>query len=102
MASCNMASAACGFVVTPTNVNSNTRSKITMLTFNHVSRNSGNIYCRRLVVRAAGETSTTTAEPDAKAVPKPPPIGPKRGTMVILDTFLVCGCRTQKLATLLL
>lgn len=84
MASCNMASAACGLVVAPANVISDTSSRITMLSFNHVSRNRTNHF-RRLVVRAAEEAaspSTTTAELEVKAAPKPPPIGPKRGTKV--------------------
>ncbi|KAK9993254.1 hypothetical protein SO802_022957 [Lithocarpus litseifolius] len=82
MASCNMASAASGFGLTP-NVTSNTTSgaKSYMLSFPFKNNNSS-----RLVVRAAEEfapPATTTAPVEGEAPkPKPPPIGPKRGTKV--------------------
>ncbi|KAJ7972557.1 Photosystem I reaction center subunit IV chloroplastic-like [Quillaja saponaria] len=86
MASCNMASAASGFLLTA-NVTSNTNSssRSTMLFFS-TKNNSKN---SRLVVRAAEEgaaaappaTATAPAE-GAAPKPKPPPIGPKRGTKV--------------------
>ncbi|KAF3954425.1 hypothetical protein ACB098_12G149000 [Castanea mollissima] len=82
MASCNMASAASGFGLTP-NVTSNTTSgaKSYMLSFPFKNNNSS-----RLIVRAAEEgapPATTTAPVEGEAPkPKPPPIGPKRGTKV--------------------
>nr|XP_023885643.1 photosystem I reaction center subunit IV A, chloroplastic-like [Quercus suber]POE69343.1 photosystem i reaction center subunit iv a, chloroplastic [Quercus suber] len=82
MASCNMASAASGFGLTP-NVTSNTTSgsKSYMLSFPFKNNNSS-----RLVVRAAEEgapPATATAPVEGEAPkPKPPPIGPKRGTKV--------------------
>ncbi|KAJ7977130.1 Photosystem I reaction center subunit IV chloroplastic-like [Quillaja saponaria] len=89
MASCNMASAASGFVLTP-NVTSNTNSgsRSSMLFFS--SKNYNTLASNsRLVVRAAEEgaaaatpaTATAPAE-GAAPKPKPPPIGPKRGTKV--------------------
>ena len=85
MASCNMASAASGFLLSP-NVASNTSSRSTMVMF--PSRNNGS---SRLVVRAEDEaaaasaapaTATPPAEGGAAPKPKPPPIGPKRGAKV--------------------
>ncbi|KAK7816946.1 photosystem I reaction center subunit IV A, chloroplastic [Quercus suber] len=82
MASCNMASAASGFGLTP-NVTSNTTSgaRSYMLSFPFKNNNSS-----RLVVRAAEEgapPATATAPVEGEAPkPKPPPIGPKRGTKV--------------------
>ncbi|GMY06167.1 photosystem I reaction center subunit IV A, chloroplastic-like [Fagus crenata] len=82
MASCNIASAASGFVLTH-NVTSNTNSggRSNMLSFPFKNNNS------RLVVRSAEEgaapPTTTTAPPEGQAAkPKPPPVGPKRGTKV--------------------
>eukprot|EP00091_Calanus_sinicus_P009143 TRINITY_DN21556_c0_g1_i1.p1 TRINITY_DN21556_c0_g1~~TRINITY_DN21556_c0_g1_i1.p1 ORF type:complete len:151 (-),score=36.71 TRINITY_DN21556_c0_g1_i1:44-442(-) len=78
-----MASAACGFVVTPNVVTpNNTARMVTMVSF-PPSRNNGS----RLVVRAAEDAAppaATTVTEEAKAAPvaKPPPIGPKRGTKV--------------------
>ncbi|KAK9281642.1 hypothetical protein L1049_004545 [Liquidambar formosana] len=83
MASCSMASAATGFVLTP-NITSNTNSssRSNMLFF--PSKNNNN--SRLVVVRAAEEgapPAATTAPPEAEAkAPKPPPIGPKRGAKV--------------------
>ncbi|KAK6788378.1 hypothetical protein RDI58_016903 [Solanum bulbocastanum] len=82
MASCNMASAASGFLVATPNVASNTTSRTNMLCFpsNKITTTP------RLVVRAAAEeaaAAAATAEPavETKAA-KPPPIGPKRGSKV--------------------
>ncbi|XP_050207032.1 photosystem I reaction center subunit IV B, chloroplastic-like [Mercurialis annua] len=83
MASCSMPSAASGFMLTP-NVaaNTSTSSRGIMVFFPSKTNNNS-----RLVVRAADEggasapAATTTAEGDAPK-PKPPPIGPKRGTKV--------------------
>ncbi|KAI7743493.1 hypothetical protein M8C21_023833 [Ambrosia artemisiifolia] len=83
MASCSMASAASRFVVTP-NVTSNT----TTVKPNMVVLPFQNIRGSRLVVKAAEEAAppAATAEPakvEAKEEkPKPPPIGPKRGSKV--------------------
>ncbi|KAG5252276.1 hypothetical protein OIU76_008486 [Salix suchowensis] len=84
MASCNMASAASGFALTP-NVatNTNSTSKPAMLFFS--SKNNKNY--SRLVVRSAEEGASPPAATTEPAVaeapkPKPPPIGPKRGTKV--------------------
>lgn len=79
MASCSMASAATGFVVTP-NVTSNTNTvKCTMVMFSSKTTRSS-----RLVVKAADEAAppAAPAAPAKEAAPKPPPIGPKRGTQV--------------------
>ncbi|XP_065873813.1 photosystem I reaction center subunit IV A, chloroplastic-like [Euphorbia lathyris] len=85
MASCSMASAASGFLLTPNvapNNTNNSGSKTTMVFFPSKTNNS------RLVVRAAEESAApapaTTAAPAATEAPKPkpPPIGPKRGTKV--------------------
>ncbi|KAK7245273.1 hypothetical protein RIF29_40112 [Crotalaria pallida] len=89
MASCNMASAASGFVLSPNVAGStnNSASKITMLMFPTKNNNNSS----RLVVRAADEeaggaappaTATPPAEGEAPPKPKPPPIGPKRGAKV--------------------
>ncbi|TKY62279.1 Photosystem I reaction center subunit IV A [Spatholobus suberectus] len=84
MASCNMASAASGFVLSP-NVSgsTNSSSRITMLMYPPKNNAS------RLVVRAAEDASaappatvTPPLEGEAAAKPKPPPIGPKRGAKV--------------------
>ncbi|KAM7527365.1 hypothetical protein LguiB_030775 [Lonicera macranthoides] len=83
MASCSMASAACGFVVAP-----NVTSSLNPLRTNMVSFSTKNSNYSRLVVRAADEAeppaaaaTTTTTEAPPKAA-KPPPVGPKRGTKV--------------------
>nr|BAF80474.1 PSI reaction center subunit III [Citrus sinensis] len=88
MASCNMASAASGFSLTPnvaTNVNSGSKSN---MLFFPPKNNSSNSF--RLVVRAsedaaappAAATTAAPAEGEAAPKPKPPPIGPKRGAKV--------------------
>ncbi|KAB5569825.1 hypothetical protein DKX38_003618 [Salix brachista] len=91
MASCNMASAASGFALTP-NVatNTNSTSKPAVLFFS--SKNNKNY--SRLVVRSAEEGASPPAATTEPAVaeapkPKPPPIGPKRGTKVSYRTLLV-------------
>ncbi|KAI4300107.1 hypothetical protein L6164_033521 [Bauhinia variegata] len=88
MASCNMASAASGFVLTA-NVagTTNSGSRTNMVMFSS-KNNNVNFNNSRLVVRAADEGAAaqpaTAAPPyeEAAAKPKPPPIGPKRGTKV--------------------
>ncbi|KDP26436.1 hypothetical protein JCGZ_17594 [Jatropha curcas] len=86
MASCSMASAASGFLLTP-NVSSNTNSgsRTNMAFF--PAKNNNNNNSSRLVVRAAEEGAAPPATTEAPAAteapkPKPPPIGPKRGTKV--------------------
>ncbi|XVE72827.1 hypothetical protein DITRI_Ditri11bG0069700 [Diplodiscus trichospermus] len=88
MASCSMASTASGFLLTP-NVtgNASSASKSSVVFF--PSKNNSNYSSSRLVVRAAEEAAapapaTTTAAPEGSEAPKPkpPPIGPKRGTKV--------------------
>ncbi|KAL4299239.1 hypothetical protein HN51_049978 [Arachis hypogaea] len=96
MASCNMASAASGFVLSAGNVISSSSSSRVTSTVMFPSRfnnnNNGGSF-NRLVVKAEDEaaaasaapaTATPPAEGEAAAVPKPkpPPIGPKRGTKV--------------------
>ncbi|XP_057724647.1 photosystem I reaction center subunit IV B, chloroplastic-like [Arachis stenosperma] len=96
MASCNMASAASGFVLSAGNViSSSSSSRVTstaMFPSRFNNNNNGGSF-NRLVVRAEDEaaaasaapaTATPPAEGEAVAVPKPkpPPIGPKRGTKV--------------------
>ncbi|KAJ8559370.1 hypothetical protein K7X08_003428 [Anisodus acutangulus] len=77
-----MASAASSFLVATPNVAPNTTYRTTMLFFSSNKTTT----TPTLVVRAAAEeaappaAATATAEPAAK--PKPPPIGPKRGTKV--------------------
>ncbi|KAE8686065.1 Photosystem I reaction center subunit IV A [Hibiscus syriacus] len=88
MASCSsMASAASVFLRTPS-VSSFVASKTSNMVF-YPSKNNKNT---RLVVRAAEEEAsppspapaTTTAPPEGGEAPKPkpPPLGPKRGTKV--------------------
>ncbi|KAH8517562.1 hypothetical protein H0E87_005475 [Populus deltoides] len=90
MASCNMASAASGFALAPTvATNTNSTSKPTMLFFS--SKNNNKNYSR-LVVRSAEEGASPPAATTEPAVaeapkPKPPPIGPKRGTKMLNGGF---------------
>ncbi|XWS36521.1 hypothetical protein CRYUN_Cryun20dG0092000 [Craigia yunnanensis] len=86
MASCSMASAASGFLLTPNvtgNASSSSKSNMVFFPSKNINNNSS-----RLVVKAAEEDAapapaTTTAAPGGEAPkPKPPPIGPKRGTKV--------------------
>lgn len=85
MASCSMASAACGFVVTPsvTNLNSSTK----MMMFNPPCSSSRKFHSGRMVVRASEEAPAPAPPAEATEAPappaaKPPPIGPKRGATV--------------------
>ncbi|CAL1411960.1 unnamed protein product [Linum trigynum] len=93
MASCNMASAASGFVFTPNVTTTSAASKTSgtnFLFFPHKNNSSSGGSRLQLVVRAAADegaappaATTTTADGEApKAKVKPPPIGPKRGTKV--------------------
>ncbi|KAF1878529.1 hypothetical protein Lal_00047198 [Lupinus albus] len=101
MASCNIASFASGFLLSP-NVASNSPSSrnTTMVMFptknNLSSSSSSSSSSSRLVVRAeddaasasasasasAPATVTTPVEGEVAKKPKPPPIGPKRGSKV--------------------
>ncbi|XP_018849965.2 photosystem I reaction center subunit IV, chloroplastic-like [Juglans regia] len=80
MASCNMASAASGFVLTPNVSSSASSSARSNMLFFPLKNNSS-----RLVVRAAEEgaapPATAPVEGEAPKA-KPPPIGPKRGAKV--------------------
>ncbi|KAL7172684.1 hypothetical protein ACSBR2_032209 [Camellia fascicularis] len=73
MPSCSMASAACGFGLTP---------NLTCSPSPSTSRSSNML--RLVVVRAAREAEppSTTEAPLPQATTKPPSIGPKRGTKV--------------------
>ncbi|KAL1330048.1 hypothetical protein HN51_047211 [Arachis hypogaea] len=96
MASCNMASAASGFVLSSgKTISSSSSSRISsMVMFPSKFNNNKSGSFNRLVVRAEDEgaaasaapaTATPPAEGEAAATapkPKPPPIGPKRGTKV--------------------
>ncbi|KAL8489994.1 hypothetical protein ACS0TY_025297 [Phlomoides rotata] len=86
MASCSMASAACGFVVAPNLASSTAAAKTTVAFFPSKKTTHS-----RLVVRAAEEaapaaeaaTATTDAPPaEAPKAAKPPPVGPPRGSKV--------------------
>ncbi|KAF5749279.1 photosystem I reaction center subunit IV A [Tripterygium wilfordii] len=88
MATCNMACVTSGLVFKSgvvLDTSSNSRTCAAFFAKNNVKSGS-----RRLVVRAADEASpaepaaatTTTAPAEPKAAPKPPPIGPKRGSKV--------------------
>ncbi|KAL3647679.1 hypothetical protein CASFOL_008647 [Castilleja foliolosa] len=83
MATSSIASAACGFVVTP-NVTSNpTTVKSSTLFFSTKNNRSP----RLVVVRAAEEAAPAATAADAPAAEapkaaKPPPVGPKRGSKV--------------------
>ncbi|KAK9292528.1 hypothetical protein L1049_020502 [Liquidambar formosana] len=77
MATCNMASAASGFVLKSSLASTASPSSRIGVAF---SPKNSNTSSRRLVVRAAEEgapPATATTAP-----PKPPPIGPKRGAKV--------------------
>ncbi|CAH9132882.1 unnamed protein product [Cuscuta epithymum] len=86
MASCSMALAASGGLVTPNAGTSAAAQKTCMLTF--ASRNAAATLHRRLVVRASEEAApsaaatVTAAEAPAAKPAKKPPIGPKRGAKV--------------------
>ncbi|KAL3532082.1 hypothetical protein ACH5RR_005603 [Cinchona calisaya] len=74
MASCSMAS---GLILTPNVISGTSPSRANLLSF--PPNNSSN---SRLVVRAADEGATATAETSAAPAAKPPPFGPKRGAKV--------------------
>ncbi|XP_030475452.1 photosystem I reaction center subunit IV A, chloroplastic-like [Syzygium oleosum] len=80
MATLNMAA----FVLSPS-IGSNTSSSTTR-SIAYFPRDGNSRSARRLVVRAAeGEAvppAATTTQAPASGEPKPPPIGPKRGTKV--------------------
>ncbi|XP_019444413.1 PREDICTED: photosystem I reaction center subunit IV B, chloroplastic-like [Lupinus angustifolius] len=84
MASLNMASTTSCFMLSHNVItNNNSASRITMLMFPTLIINKSS----RLVVRVAEEavtpaTAATPAEGEAASKPKPPPIGPKRGSKV--------------------
>lgn len=81
MATLNMAA----FVLSPS-IGSNTSSSATR-SIAYFPRDGNSRSARRLVVRAAeGEAvppAATTTQAPASGQPKPPPIGPKRGTKVV-------------------
>ena len=86
MATSSMASAASGFLLTP-NVAANSSSTSKTTTVFSPSKNNNN--SRLVVTRAADEaaapapaTTTAASEGGEAPKPKPPPIGPKRGTRV--------------------
>ncbi|EYU17960.1 hypothetical protein ABFS82_14G208700 [Erythranthe guttata] len=83
MASCSMASAACGFVVAPNVASNATNTKSAAMVFFPNKSSSRNA---RLVVRAAEEAAPAPAadSPAAAApkAPKPPAVGPPRGSKV--------------------
>ncbi|KAA3474894.1 photosystem I reaction center subunit IV B, chloroplastic-like [Gossypium australe] len=86
MATSSMASAASGFLLTP-NVAANSSSTSKTTTAFFLSKNNNN--SRLVVTRAADEaaapapaTTTAPSEGGEAPKPKPPPIGPKRGTRV--------------------
>ncbi|XP_021280898.1 photosystem I reaction center subunit IV B, chloroplastic-like [Herrania umbratica] len=84
MASCSMASAASGFLLTPNVTGNASSASKTNVAFFPSKNNNNNSNCSRLVVRAAEEAAApapaATAAPPPK--PKPAPIGPKRGAKV--------------------
>ncbi|XP_041007998.1 photosystem I reaction center subunit IV B, chloroplastic-like [Juglans microcarpa x Juglans regia] len=86
MASCNMASAASGFVLTANVTGSTSSSARSSMLFFPLKNNSSSSSSSRLVVRAAEEGAAPPAAPapvgSEAPKPKPPPIGPKRGAKV--------------------
>ncbi|KAK2986368.1 hypothetical protein RJ640_026632 [Escallonia rubra] len=73
MASCSMASAACGFALSPSVTPTAAAPRTNMVSL--PSKNNSS----RLVVRASEEAAPAAPPPP---VAKPPPVGPKRGTKV--------------------
>ncbi|KAK9291663.1 hypothetical protein L1049_019612 [Liquidambar formosana] len=80
MATCNMASAASGFVL-KSSLASNLSPSSSRIGVAFSPKNS-NASSRRLVVRAAEEGAPPPSATATTAPPKPPPIGPKRGAKV--------------------
>ncbi|KAG8370853.1 hypothetical protein BUALT_Bualt13G0026600 [Buddleja alternifolia] len=77
MASCSMASAACGFAVAPNMAAGATTAKTAVVFFPYKNnRNS------RLVVRAEEAAAPAAPPAEAPKAAKPPPIGPPRGSKV--------------------
>lgn len=92
MASCNMASAASGFVLSPNNVSGNTNTNLLVSRMNMVMYPTTRNTNSRLVVRASEEAAATpTVEGEAAPKTKPPPIGPKRGAKVC---YILCHLYT--------
>ncbi|KAB2057056.1 hypothetical protein ERO13_A11G135000v2 [Gossypium hirsutum] len=86
MATSSMASAASGFLLTP-NVaaNSSSTSKTTTVFFPSKNNNNSRLVVTRAADEAAAPAPATTTAPSEGGEapkPKPPPIGPKRGTRV--------------------
>ncbi|KAK5784072.1 Photosystem I reaction center subunit IV, chloroplastic [Gossypium arboreum] len=86
MATSSMASAASGFLLTP-NVaaNSSSTSKTTTVFFPSKNNNNSRLVVTRAADEAAAPAPATTTAPSEGGEapkPKPPPIGPKRGTKV--------------------
>ncbi|KAG9447718.1 hypothetical protein H6P81_013846 [Aristolochia fimbriata] len=80
MATCNMASAASGFVVSNIPNSAGSSSRVNSIFFTKSSPSF-----RRLVVRAEEASAAPPADAPVKEEPKPAkpaPIGPKRGTKV--------------------
>ncbi|KAF9610741.1 hypothetical protein IFM89_024597 [Coptis chinensis] len=82
MATCNMASAASGFVMTSNlNTNTTTSSSRINLVFSPTKFNNSRLVVRASEEAAAAAPAASVAPKDAKAA-KPPPVGPKRGAKV--------------------
>ncbi|KAK3193394.1 hypothetical protein Dsin_024704 [Dipteronia sinensis] len=84
MASCSMASAASGFMLTP-NVatNGNTTSRTNLVSFPLKNNNTSRLVVRASEEAAAAPAAAATADGEPpKPKPKPAPIGPQRGTKV--------------------
>ncbi|KAK1559592.1 hypothetical protein Q3G72_016191 [Acer saccharum] len=87
MASCSMASAASGFLLTPnvaTNGNTASRTNLVSFPLKNNNKNTSRIVVRASDEAAAAPAAAATAEGEAPkpTKPKPAPIGPKRGTKV--------------------
>ncbi|CAL0316885.1 unnamed protein product [Lupinus luteus] len=83
MASCSMALAASGFVLSPNVVTNSLSSKSSAMVMFPTKIINGS--SRLVSVRAADEAASVTAPAPVGEVskkPKPPPLGPKRGTKV--------------------
>ncbi|KAH7865970.1 hypothetical protein Vadar_013735 [Vaccinium darrowii] len=95
MATCNMASAAAGFVLTSSsscvasNTSSSSKNCIAFPLKNNNRNSNGATVSTRLIVRASEDAAAAAAPAPAPPPPapattpaKPPPIGPKRGAKV--------------------